>query len=54
MSLPIRLIAAAAAGLSLGACTVNNPPPASTAPAPVVVQPTPPSSGTVVVQPHTY
>jgi hypothetical protein len=55
MSLRIRVIAAAAAGLSLGACTVNNPPAAvATTPAPVVVQQPAPSAGTVVVQPRTY
>jgi hypothetical protein len=48
---------AALALLSLAACTVNNqPPPAPVAPAPspVVVTPSAPTSGTVVVQPKPY
>ena len=59
MGLMSRAFAAAAAigMLSLAACTVNTAPPVVAAPAqpaPVVVQPTQPSSGTVVVQPRAY
>lgn len=55
MSQTISLLAAMAAVLALGACTVNNTPPVAvapavtTAPAPVVVQPAP--AAPVVVQP---
>ena len=47
---------AALALLSLAACTVNNQPPSAPAPAPspVVVTPSAPSPGTVVVQPRPY
>jgi hypothetical protein len=56
MALMSRAIAAAAAigMLSLAACTLNTAPPVVAQPAPVVVQPTQPSSGTVVVQPRAY
>lgn len=52
MSQTLSLLAAMAAVLALGACTVNTTPPvavAPAAPAPVVVQPAP--TAPVVVQP---
>ena len=39
--------------LGLAACTVNNPPPPAQ-PTPVIVQPTTPAPGAVVVQPRSY